>query len=250
MRCATILILLSLPACGDDGALPVDAMPDVPTIPGDFSCSSQALPTVGPDPAELKGLVIDLSESGIGGVAVEVHAVTGDTLLASATSNVTNVNLGKYSVSVATGAASIRTYRKLVLSGYLDSYGYDPRPTSATVVPIGTLLFTAAELDTLYAQAGVTRDPAKGTVWLDIHDCMPDYLALATVDAPSGRVFYVDDALAIQPSLVATSTAGGVLVLNVDPGEADFTVHAGPVVYRSWPVVVHAGALTQSDRFP
>ena len=74
-------------------------------------------------------------------------------------------------------------------------------------------------------------------------------MGAATVESPSGRVFYLDDQLEIDPALTA-NVSGGVMVLNVDPGEHDIAIHAGPVTYVSWPVKVFANALTQSDRLP
>ena len=227
---------------------PIDANPPVPPIPGDYACVTTPLPSTAPDPAQLKGAAIDLVAAGIPNVAVEVHAVATDAVLGQATTSALGPG-GGYTINVATGGAAVRTYRKLSLANHVDSYGYDFRPAGQSNQLLATLVLTAAEIDAYYTAAGVVRDPALGTVWIDVSDCAPMYVTGATIDGPQGQVFYLDDDLHIDKTLTATKS-GAVLILNAPPGATDFAVHAGPVMYRSWPIVVRAGALTQSDRLP
>jgi hypothetical protein len=118
---------------------------------------------------------------------------------------------------------------------------------------------TIADADAVHDEAGTVADPTRGAVAVELWDCgSPDGLgpapmnvAGATVDAPPGAtVIYAGATGLADADLTETSSRGLALLLNVEPGEVDVTVHAASVTYRARPVKVVAGALTWTLRHP
>ena len=239
MRCFLVLLVA---ACGSDHHAP---MPDAAPLAGDFSCAGVEWPTTAADMLTLPGQTVSQVLAPISGVTVEVHDATNDALLGSTTSGYQ----GKYQIPITTGGVAPQLYRSTSLAGYVDTFEVE-RHAEDKAYAIQMWMHTPAEMDAYYAAAGVTREPGMGTLELDIYDCAPKYVVGATIDAPGATVIYLDDNLQPDPSLTAQTAGGGVLVLNAPVGTSDITVHAGPVIYRSWPVQVRADALVVSDRMP
>jgi hypothetical protein len=233
-----------------------DPGPDAALLAGTWSCVGVPWPTAAANPMPIHGVVLDGGGGvGLGDATVEVRNLDDDSLYGMDTTSNTNFSKGGYSVYVASGGVAPRIYRKVTAPGYVEQYVIDPMAQFGDF-SFGSPLPTAADLDSIYAVAGLTRDPSKGTVILDINDCVipttgkPLHrVAGATVDAPSGTVLY-GDADGYNASLTSMGVMGLTAVLNVDPGSVDFTVHAGPITFRSWPIDVHAGAAHWSPRHP
>jgi hypothetical protein len=159
---------------------------------------------------------------------------------------------GIFAFNVATAGTAIGLYRKATLSGHLDGYTYDPfAPFDGNHSGRGVYAPTAASRATYYAAAGVTPDPAKSTVLVEIFDCIDLPVYGATVEAPTaGTIVYFDDSGAPSTSATATGSPGIAMLLNVAPGPLEVTVHAGSVVYRSVPITSRANAFLYSPRLP
>jgi hypothetical protein len=251
-------LALALTACKEDllDDLPdasIDASLDAPPTPeGDFSCAGVPYATTAPDPLLVRG-----NAAGMGGVTVEVRDATTDALLFTRVSDAaTGDRLGKYSSNVATGGAAPLLYRHLLANAdHLDTYTVDGMPASFSY-ELGSVFVTEASTQFFYDAAGVTRDRAKGTMHIDVFDCYSatnptQIVAGATIDPPAGAtVVYATPEGILDPSLTATTSRGTALVFNVTPGFADVTIHAGPIMYRSWPVRVFANSWTNGPRHP
>ncbi len=249
-----LLSLVCLAACSG-GSHPV--APDAPVVTGNFSCVGTPWPTTAPDPLAIEGTIEDDMTGGrLPGQSVEIHAADG-TLLAQMTTTDGPLaqQKGNYYVDVATGGVAPTIYRKASGSGYVDTYTFDAFAVFKSY-PVTTGLPTQSELDAVYQMAGLTSDPSKGTLLVDLYDCNPPPTAQhigagATIEAPLGaRVVYQNPSFQPDPSLDATTVAGSAVILGVTPGTVDVVVHAGDVTYRSWPVQVFAGARTISIRHP
>jgi hypothetical protein len=192
----------------------------------------------------------------IGGVTVEVYDATTDALLFTRVSDATAEREGRYSGNVVTGGTAPRLYRHLVANAdRLDTYSFDGIPASFSY-ELGSVYVTEASTQFFYDAVDVTRDRAKGTMHVDVFDCIgatnpTELVAGATIDPPPGAtVVYASPEGMLDPALTATTSRGTALVFNVTPGFADVTVHAGPITYRSWPVRVYANSWTNGPRHP
>lgn len=238
---------------GDDqppgDAKRMDASIDITELIGDFNCVNTPWPTTTTDPLSFQGRVTDpIGMANVGGAAVEIRKLSDDSVVVMGTA-ATN---GIFAFNVPTGGAAPAVYRKASLAGRLDGYTYDPFPPfDANHAGRGIYAPTAANRDMYYAAAGITADPAKGTVLVEVFDCIDLQIYGATVEAPTaGRVIYLDDGGMPSGSATATGTPATAVLLNVPVGMLDATVHAGSVVYRPRPITVRANAFTYSPRNP
>lgn len=252
-------LLAAAAACGDNrdpmdvGAVDAAVEPDAPAIDGDFSCVGVPRSETAPDPLDVLGTTVGVAGGGVGGLSIELRSSADDALLGTATSRGGIQQPGNYGVELATGGVAPTLYRKISGDGFLDVYDYDPAPVGATY-RLATQVQRPEDLDLIYQQAGLTPDPTKGVVWIEIQDCIaPDLgghdIEGATVEVTRGTVVYIDETGQLVPERTSAGR-GGAAILNVDPGELDPVIRAGSVVYRSWPVVVHPGAFTFTHRMP
>jgi hypothetical protein len=257
-------------ACGDDGAVGIDAptadtAPPVPTCyldsatpaPScDFSCTTVAWPTTAPDPVLRKGSVSGFAGTGpLGGANVEVRTVTGDALIGQTTTGSGPSTLGKYTMSIATGGVAPTLYTKATMSGLLDGYEYDPYPTFEAAAPAfghNVLVVDAATLDELYQQAGVDRDPAMGTIQMQALDCLERAVAGVTATVEDAVVKYNSGAggTIASPFAVATDSSATIWVFNAPTGPLDVTIHAGELTYRALTVGSFANSWSYALRLP
>ena len=262
MRWLTALALVA--ACGGGGgsgddvpgddqppgdAKHLDAAIDITELSGDFACNNVAWPATAPDPLSLIARVKDpVSAATVGGATVEIHKRSDDSVLVMGTATTG----GLYALNVATGAVAPAIYRKATLAGQLDGYTYDPFPPYDTNHSNRDIYApTAANRNTYYAAAGITADPAKGTVLVEIFDCLDLQVYGATIDAPgAAKVIYLDDNGAPSAAQFSTGSPGVALALNVPVGAVDITVHAGSVVYRAVPVTSRANSFIYAPRLP
>ncbi|HSD88214.1 MAG TPA: hypothetical protein VLB44_11890 [Kofleriaceae bacterium] len=253
-------LALLLTACGDGGTAAPDAGPDAPYLAGDWSCVGVERPNRASDPLALTGKLGNEAGALLGGASVEIHRNGDNALLGSTITADTNLSRGGYRVDVATGGVAPSIYRKFTATGYLDLYAIDPMPQTQTFSEYSAMV-TQANVDALYQAVGMTPDPTKGVIAMQIYDCalpgspLPVHpVAGATIDGPPGStVLYAN--LAGQFDVVSidrgeTLASGMAVLLNVPPGVADITVHAGPVTYRPWPVEVFAGSTMWMPRHP
>lgn len=253
--------VLAVAACGDDGvstmidapividAPYVDAAIDVPPLFGDFTCAGMARPTTAPDPLAMTGRVRDpVTSANVGGGTVSIHRISDDGSIVSGLASGTGV----YALNVTTGGTALGTYRKAVVASRLDAYAFDPFPVhSSDYASLPIYSITQAEADGYYQAAGVAADPARGTILVEVVDCVGAPVVGVTVSAAGAiRTLYLDGAGLPAPSATATDGLGQVLVLGAPAGNVDVTVNAGDVEYRAWPVKSVANSLTFSPRYP
>ena len=243
---------------GDDGggddqppgdARGKDSSIDITELIGDFNCANTPWPTTAPDPLSFAGRVTDpIGMANVGGAAVEIRKVSDDSVVVMGNA-ATN---GIFAFNVPTAGVAPSVYRKATAAGRLDGYTYDSYPpVDATHAGRGIFAPTAANRDMYYAAAGLTADPAKGTVLVEVFDCIDLQVYGATVEAPTAqRVIYLDDGGTPSGSATATGTPAVAVLLNVPAGALDATVHAGSVVYRTNPVTVRANSFVYSPRQP
>jgi len=262
MRWLTALALLA--ACGGGGssgddvggddqppgdAKHLDAAIDITELSGEFTCAGVAWPTTAPDPLSLIARVKDsIGGVNVVGAAVEIRKRSDDTVLVMDTS----ATGGIFAFNIATAGTAPAIYRKATLAGHLDGYTYDPFPPFDTNHPQRHIYVpTAANRDTYYAAAGITSDPAKSTVLVEIFDCIDIQVYGATIEAPgAAKIIYLDDSGAPSAAQFSTGSPGIAVALNVPVGAADITVHAGSVVYRAVPVTSRANSFIYAPRLP
>lgn len=262
MRWLTALALVA--ACGGGGgsgddvagddqppgdAKHLDAAIDVTELSGEFACNTVAWPTTAPDPLSLIARVKDpVAAVNVGDAAVEIRKRSDDTVVVMGTATTG----GLYALNVATGGMAPAIYRKATLAGRLDGYTYDPFPPYDTNHSNRDIYApTAANRGTYYAAAGITSDPAKSTVLVEIFDCIDIQVYGATIEAPgAAKIIYLDDGGAPSGSQLSTGSPGIAVALNVPPGPVDITVHAGSIVYRAVPVTSRANSFIYSPRLP
>ena len=263
MRTLPCLLLVVAWGCGGGGgggggggddeppsdARPIDSSIDITELIGDFNCVSTPWPTTAPDPLSFAGRVTDpIGMVNVGNATVEVKKTSDNSVVVMGTAAANGI----FAFNVATAGTAPAVYRKATAAGHLDGYTYDPFPPFDTkYAGRGVYAPTAASRDMYYAAGGITADPSKGTVLVEVFDCIDLTVYGATVEAPTaGRVIYLDDGGAPSGTANATGSPGIAVLLNVPAGPLDATVHAGSVVYRAAPVVVHANAFVFSPRLP
>lgn len=238
---------------GDDqppaDAKHVDASIDITELIGDFNCVTVPWTTTASDPVSFQGRVTDPTDmANVGGAMVEVRKTSDDSVVVMGAA-ATN---GIFAFNVPTGGVAPDVYRKATAAGRLDGYTFDPFPPfDSNHAARGIYAPTAANRDRYYAAAGLSADPAKGTVLVEVADCIGLPISGATVEAPTaGRVIYLDDGGLPSGSATATGSPAVAVLLNVPVGSLDATVHAGSVVYRARPIAVRANAFHYSPRAP
>ena len=250
-----MVFFLCLAACGSSSQ---PAAPDAPVVNviGDFSCAGVPWPATAPDPLIVAGGITDDAGVFLAGAAIEIHAGDGALLAQATTSSGPLMSAkGKYSLNLPTGGAAPTIYRKASAAGYLDRYAFDAFPVFESYTVTEKVL-TQAGSDALYQAAGVTADPSKGSLYVELYDCnLPPHASSPgpgiTIEGPAdAHVVYFDDNGQPDPSLTATSSYAGALILGATAGTVDIAVHAGAITYRPWPVQVFAGAWTTSLRHP
>lgn len=264
--CIPALLVVAATGCEKDlvNDTPDAAVDAVPLLPGNFDCVGVDWPTHVRDPMSVMGLVSDFALRPIVGATVEIREVATDASLGQATSGGTLATKGKWATSIPTGGVAPTIYRKNSAAGYLDTYAYDAFDEFAEF-SWNVSLISAADFDNFSQMAGMTPDPSLGVMWIDVFDChapsgppmgLIDYpstpVAGATIEAPPGaRVIYARSDGYPDPALTSTSDGwAGALIVGVQPGMTDVVIHAGPITYRSWPVMVRAHALAYSARHP
>jgi hypothetical protein len=258
-------------ACGDDGAVAIDA-PAADTAPPapscyldavtpapscDFSCMTVAWPTTAPDPVVRRGIVYAFfGPEKVGGATVEVHGATDDALLGQTTSSAGPSTLGAYSVSVVTGGVAPRLYAKATKTGLLDGYEYDAYPAFDADHATGHSMQLVADsvLGDLYGSAGVVRDPTRGTLRIQALDCLQHGVAgaTATIGDADAVVKYNSGGGAMIPApfAVATDSSATIWVFNAPVGTQDVVIHAGELTYRASPIGSFANSSTFALRLP
>jgi hypothetical protein len=238
---------------GDDGApgdaKRMDAAVDITELSGDFTCAGMPWPATATDPISVTGRVTNpVAMTNVGGAAVEIHKTAGDTVLVMGTA-ATN---GVYAMNVPTGGTAPAIYRKATLAGHVDAYTFDPyAPWDGNHSGRDIYSLTTADRATYYTAAGLTPDPAKSTVLVEVLDCIPFTVYGATIDAPGAeRIVYFDDSGQPSATTTATGAFGTAVVLNAPAGTLDITVHAGSVIYRARPIASRANSFAYSPRLP
>ncbi|MBL0217968.1 MAG: hypothetical protein IPQ07_29325 [Myxococcales bacterium] len=262
LPCLGATLTFAIGACGGGGggggggddvapgdAKRLDAAVDITELSGDFTCMGTAWPTTAPDPLSVIGRVTDpVTMANGGGATVELHKASDDALIVMGAA-ATN---GIFAFNLATAGVAPTIYRKATLAGSVDGYTYDPyAPFDGSHAGRGIYAPTPASRDSYYTAAGLANDPAKGTVLVEIFDCLDLQVYGATIEAPgAAKIIYVDDSGAPSGTATSTGSPGIAVVLGAPPGPIAITVHAGSVVFRAWPVTSRANAFVYSPRLP
>lgn len=260
-----ILLGLALAGCKADDLLadlPDAAVePDAVTLPAghDWTCLDEDWEPVSAGAVTVSGGVFDNFGVGIGGATVEILDGVGGAQLGQGVSSNLPASRGRYSISITTDGSGPVLLRKVTALGRIDGYQVDPTPVTARFlearVPMSSL--TAEQLDGFYgALLGDpgARDPAKGEIAFDVHDCagVPVGGAIVEVEG-AAAIGYTSPEGQIGAGTGQTETSaefGGGVILGLDPGMVDVTVRVGGLTYRAWPVPVFASSVTESARMP
>lgn len=249
----------ALTGCEEDLLANVpDAAIDAPPLPpGNFECVDTPWTEHAKDPLAVSGVLGNWNSQLLGGATVEIYDGDTNALITQTTTQTGVLNAGKWVASIPTGGNARKIYRRLSAATNLDTYAYDAFPQFHEW-GWGTSVVDPIRVDSWYQLAGMAPDPGKGIMYVEVWDCglpaSPQITGIvgATIEAPEGsRVMYWNAAGDPDPTLTATvAPYFGALIVGVTPGPTDVRVQAGPLTYRSWPVGVHANAMTLSPRHP
>ena len=275
-----VVLSLALVACGDgegevDGGIPPILEPEpvgAPTLlaEGRLTCLGRNTPTApGRTTLTLPGWVRKFADpdnetKSQPPAQVEAFDETG----LSIGSSFSDTGTGRVALTVPIRQAGFSGSVKVSADGYVEQRLFFSRPTTktdATTDPTGwAWMLTPTELADLAEEAGVTLDPAKGTVVGAVHDCLSVYgVANAVVRYGNrtdgvayfeGKRFFKD--FAVAPMRTFTSPMGRFAIANATPGP--LTIEAfgrlvanGPLTLLSRAdVVVEAGVISAVDLEP
>lgn len=267
LRTVMSIGLLSLAACGSDGAdkpdapkaidAAVDAIPDSPPIDGtsyDLSCLNNQAPTTIAATVTISGTA---QEVVIQGGAPAIVANAGVSIKACKGDCVGPNDLGTTTSALTTGAytTGALTTAGVALDGYLDATKtgdrrtlvFPPSPLAQSQTGVPLLMFSTAAFGAL-SIAGITQAPTKGMLGVVVTDCMnmPITGAVVTVTQngmPAGDAPFDIGALAAQ-------AAGTWLVPNVPVGDTTVTAKYNNMNFRAHVVSSVAGATTTTGVRP
>ena len=235
MRTIALTPVLLLGACLDASET---------TSTADLSCVGMPDALAAPSTSMTGRVVSELGGTPISGATVVLLSPMLDAPLATA---VTGVD-GSYLAPLARTSGVSATYRKVSAEGYLDAYGFDSADAES---PATDMMLTHDQAAQLYQDAGLTLDPAAGTLLVVVADCAGHTVRGATVTvAGAKRVVYLGDDTHFDLNAISTSGDSGVLLLGVPEGQVDVAIEVDGIAYRSQPIASHAGAVTTSWRRP
>jgi len=248
------------PVCGDGVVEPPEVCDDANNVGGDAcagdclsgtgfdtSCSGMPGPVSASDPIDVSGSVGDPAGAPIDGALVEVVRASDGVTLAMGSTDPS----GAFAVPYPTGGAVFDAFLRATAAGLLPTMLYLPRPPNQDW-GAGLVMTDAATHDLFAAAAGVTADPAFGTLLVTVLDCGFARVEGATVaSAPAAAgILYLDESFQPAPALSATSASAAAVLFNLPPGDVDVTIDASGFTWAPRIVPVVADAITFSDRMP
>jgi hypothetical protein len=241
MRTYLSFALASLVACGGGGKATIDG------------------PGTGIDAPKVDAPMVDVvlgPTINISGVAETVAAgsmtaakgVTVGAYLEGATTplvTTTTAADGSYTFAVPSVNGQVTGYIKGSLATYDDTYLYAPGPITTDQTMANIKLIKQGTIDALYELNGITEDPAKATVGLEVVDATQAVVAGAVVTAtpaPSNILYTVGG----LPSKSGTMTgADGLAYLaNTPTGTVSVGATKTGSTFTSHNIIVRANALT------
>lgn len=211
---------------------PVDAAPDATPAdagPYDFACSDDPPATTAPGTISFSGSVRSgiVFTDPVVGAAVQMRRLSTAELLSSATS----MEMGMFVVLVATGGVPVDAYARVTHASFPEHRFVPAGPASADL-SMGTLyLYDDMGWDDLAMVTGVTRDPTKGSLVVNVLDCTGTAVdgAAITLAPPSGTPF-------VSPE--------GTYIFNVEPGLTTISATGFGHTFRSRTITVSPDVAT------
>lgn len=229
---------------GDAGA--PDASPEAEAGVDPFACLGQPLPAAAPAMLQIGGTTVGINQMPID--AVDVEAFIGASTTAAATT--TSAATGVYSLTIASGGVPIDGYLHASKNGLIDSYFYPPTPVAASTNQANILLATVQTFTLLAGLAGVTADPARGTLVVAVGDCLGRPVPGASITVqPAGTTRYLRNN---APDQAATDTdaTGLAAAFNVPAGAVTVGATVGGRTLRAHMLTVRANVLTLTSVVP
>lgn len=244
MRLALALVVLG--AC---------SFPEKELVDGNgppFGCINAPNPTKAENPVVISGLVVNAGTNG----PFDNAAVSG--LLAGNPTSIFDVHTGAngtFSHQQNTGNIPLDLYLSISANTFFPTYFYPAYVVTHSIAypraPMSAIqMFDQMTVDRISMGIGMTVDPTKGHLLLNIEDCNGTPLSGATVTtSPAGTVRYF---VGITPSMTATSTdsLGVVLVANLPPGNVTVNATARGMALKQRNMQVVAGAFNQAEIGP
>src|SRR3989442_9226606 len=150
------LMAAGLAACGNSNG------PDAR-----FACLGQALPTTAPPTIVINGQVTDIVTQNPVSSAPVFAFRTGDTTTLAADTTDTP---GFYSLTISTVGTPVDGYVRVTESGHITTYAYPAQPITRDTLD-NISMVTPAEFSLLAAAAGITPQPRKGFIGVQVKDC-------------------------------------------------------------------------------
>ncbi len=194
-------------------------------------------------PASITATGHGASYDGFAGAYTAVAGVTVTMLdrqtQASLASGITDAN-GAYSITAPTNGAPIDGILQFTFSSYYTTTYFFDAPWISNVQRDGQVISDGGA-NSIYGYADQTRDPTKGTLFVQVRDCNDQPVEHVTLDVvpAAGKIGYSDSSSA--PSPVATETAlpaGGAWAFNAEPGTVHMNLRVGGVIQFSQDVTV------------
>ena len=206
------------------------------------------LPTTAPDPIVISGFTDQVTGIGVfpeAGVKLDAY-VNGDV---SPRATVTSDAQGAFSLNVPSGGTANSGYLLATKTGLVPTYLYAATAVYMNLPGSTDVIVSGQTIGNLTNAAGVTQDPTKGLISVQIIDCGGAPIAGAHLTSPTGAVFYTSQG---APSAGATATDGSgvIYIFNVPTGPVTLGATLGTKVLRSNQVGSFANSPTFTNLQP
>ncbi len=231
---------------GDAAVLPDArlAEPDAAAAP-DLACLGGPGPRTAPDPLALAGVVFDVVDyrvAGIAGARVELRRRSDDALLAEATTG----EGGAFALEVASDGLPVDAWFAVSLRARLPTRVYPASPLAGGEQPL-LIVAGAEEVARWYRAAGDSFEGGERTLISAVVDCASDPIEGATVaiaPPPATLTYYDNDSAAPgwDPSLAASRN--GFALATGAAASVSVTAAAGAVELPPRTIAAEPGELT------
>jgi hypothetical protein len=246
MRAA--VVILALGAC---------SYPEKELVDGNgppFGCINAPAPTTATNPAEVSGKVVQASPgTPLANVSVAGHLVGNPASIFVAQTGAD----GTFKQSQNTGGTPLDLFLEVSANGNSRTFYYPPYLfTRNTFYPTGgpqmsaIQLFNQQDKSNVQMASGITLDPAKGHVLLNLEDCNGAPLSGGTVtSSPAGTIIYFND-VSPSPALTSTGSLGVALIANLPPGNVTVSSMARGMALKTHNMQVVADSFIQVEIGP
>jgi hypothetical protein len=219
-----------------------------------FGCINAPAPTSATNPAEVSGKVVQA----VMGTPIPNVSVAGKLAGNSASIFVATTGAnGEFKQSQNTGGTPLDLSLLVSANGYSPTHYYpaylfthDMRYPTGGPEMSAIQLFNQQARGTVETASGITLDPNKGYIILNLEDCNGDPLSGGTVSSsPAGTIIYFNG-VTPSPQLTSTGSLGVAMIANLPPGNVTVTSMARGMSLKTKNMMVDANTFIQVEIGP